>query len=68
MVLAEPKTIHNVKDLENKFVTTPSGEPDKSAYRYKMQKTGIAHSSLFSHFKFDLFSVTRRSRSDSVSQ
>ena len=41
MVLAEPKTIHNVKDLENKFVTTPSGEPDKSAYRYKMQK--IAH-------------------------
>ena len=43
MVLAEPKTIHNVKDLENKFVTTPSGEPDKSAYRYKMQKTGIAH-------------------------
>ena len=32
MVLAEPKTIHNLKDLENKFVT-PSGDPDKSAYR-----------------------------------
>ena len=32
MVLAEPKTIHNLKDLENKFVT-PSGEPDKGAYR-----------------------------------
>ena len=37
MVLAEPKTIHNLKDLENKFVT-PSGEPDKGAYRQETQK------------------------------
>ena len=32
MVLAEPKTIHELKDIENKFVT-PSGEPIISAYR-----------------------------------
>ena len=37
MVLAEPKTIHNLKDLENKFVT-PSGEPDKGAYRWETQR------------------------------
>ena len=38
MVLAEPKTIHNLKDLENKFVT-PSGEPDKGAYRQETENT-----------------------------
>ena len=32
MVLAEPKTIHELKDLEDKFAT-PHGEPDKAAYR-----------------------------------
>ena len=40
MVLAEPKTIHNLKDLENKFVT-PSGEPDKGAYRYETQNDTV---------------------------
>ena len=40
MVLAEPKTIHNLKDLENKFVT-PSGEPDTGAYRYETQKDAV---------------------------
>ena len=32
MVLAEPKTIHDLKELEDKFAT-PHGEPDKTAYR-----------------------------------
>ena len=32
MVLAEPKTIHELKEIENKFVTN-SGEPIVSAYR-----------------------------------
>ena len=31
MVLAEPKTIHALKEIENKL--TSCGEPDKSAYR-----------------------------------
>jgi len=32
MVLAEPKSIHELKEIENKFVTN-SGEPIISAYR-----------------------------------
>ena len=33
MVLAEPKTIHSLKELENKL-SAPTGDPDKNAYRY----------------------------------
>ena len=36
MVLAEPKTIHQLREIENKFVTA-SGEPVKSAYRWAIQ-------------------------------
>merc|ERR1711953_1626560 len=32
MVLAEPKTIHSLKELENKL-SAPTGDPDKNAYR-----------------------------------
>ena len=32
LLLAEPKTIYKLEDKGQKFVT-PSGDPDKSAYR-----------------------------------
>ena len=37
MVLAEPKTIHSLKELENKL-SAPTGDPDKNAYRYNSGK------------------------------
>ena len=37
MVLAEPKTIHSLKELENKL-SAPTGDPDKNAYRYNIGK------------------------------
>ena len=40
MVLAEPKTIHSLKELENKL-SAPTGDPDKNAYRYNSSGKGF---------------------------
>ena len=51
MVLAEPKTIHSLKELENKL-SAPTGDPDKNAYRYNSGKVYESYDLkifLFSH-------------------
>ena len=58
MVLAEPKTIHSLKELENKL-SAPTGDPDKNAYRYNSSGKGFESYDLkiflFSHNTFNFF-------------
>ena len=59
MVLAEPKTIHSLKELENKL-SAPTGDPDKNAYRYNSGKGYESYdlkTFLFSHNTCIFFAI-----------
>ena len=59
MVLAEPKTIHSLKELENKL-SAPTGDPDKNAYRYNSGKGFESHDLKifwFSHNTCNYFAI-----------
>ena len=59
MVLAEPKTIHSLKELENKL-SAPTGDPDKNAYRYNSGKGYESYDLmifLFSHNTCTYFAI-----------